>query len=847
MTNRRELTTTPRDSAALTAVFEAPPVFTREAVSRHLGESSLRFLEVARKVPAPKFENESKPCSWRGLGNLALEVCRRQTEIRTAEADALDALGKRQREVAGLLISQRLTTEEIAEILDITPFTAKRHIEDIYARLGIHSREESLKLVPSAVVNRKEASLSRLASLTVLQAECVGHMLDGGDYPAIASNIGVSKPALKDRLFKAYARLGVNNKYEATKLGLTLQTIAEESIVELVGVRLHTFAKQEAQFRALAAKDPTIAWELENYGRLDASDWRNEKQKSPFEKVLTEFTVLTPQQAAVLEHAAKNLSNQKIAAHLELTARTVSYHREQALPKLVLSSYIEFMKAAQDYQVADSFGFDSLTDIEKEFLAIAAGTPDAEKIAKTLRLSPEMTQKRIASILNKLGQLYLSEAIIVFRHVYDVQKQSGLLRDDVPPGVPGYLTFRQWQIAKYLPKGYSNKQIAAKIGMRENEPSIAKNLVVIFAKLGVKNRVQAGLLLHPSLNEEIIVPEGAALSLLTSQQQEVFKMMLEGMSREEISKRLFITTSTVNTYVFDAKSALKTASTVEALLVYKGLVAIERRKQLATERPEDLRASLSPSQLKVFECIKVGMNNEEIAEKLKVTIATVRGRVGRVFEKLGVHTRAQAVLLLYPPQHGSEIIVPGQASLDNLTQYQKEIMEMVAVGLSVDEIALALHKKPKIINNTLWRAYRALGVNNRTSAVYVYYNLLIPQEKEHNRSVKEIEQKLNPIIREILHKLRQAGKITSSTADSADDIARKTVTELNNPDLLQLLYDRNYITEKEFETRTLNLYSLIVAFLSTIKSTREIVGNGDSVTVRRVVRENVMEHISAYT
>ncbi len=849
MTNRRELTNTPRNSAALTAVFEAPPVFTREAVSQHLGESVLHFLEVVRKVPPPKLENESQPCSWRGLGGLALEVCRRQTETQIVEADVLGGLEKRQRDVAGLLMSQRLTTEKMAEILGISPFTVKRHIEDIYARLGIHSREELLRLVPSAAANRKGASLSRLASLTVLQAECVGHMLGGEDYPAIANNIGVSKPALKDRLFKAYVRLGVNSKYEATKLGLALQAMAEESVAEFVGVHLHTFAKQEAQFRALAAKDPTIAWELENYGRLDTSDWRNEKRKSPFEKQFAEYTVLTPQQTTVLEHVANGLSNKEIAASLGLTARTVIYHRSQARPKLVLSSYMEFMRAAQDYQVAENFGFDSLTDIEKELLAIAAGTSDTKEIAKKLRLSFEATQKRVASILDKLGQLYLSEAVIVFRHVYDLQKQSGMLHDGVPPGVPGYLTFRQWQVAQYLPKGYTNKQIAAEIGTRENVPSIAWNLMVVFAKLGVKNRVQAGLLLHPSINEDIMVPEGAALSRLTSQQQEVLKMILEGMSREEIAKRLLITTVTVNTYVLDARSALKTTSTVETLLVYKRLAEIEKHQQLLAENPDDLRANLSPRQAEIFELIRIGMDNKAISEDLNVTVATVRAQISRVLKKLGVHNKTQAVLLLYPSQLESTITVPEGVNLSDFSQPQKEIMEMSAIGLSAKEIAFALGKKPKAINARLRRIYEKLGVSNRTAAVYAFAGLTAKPQNSKGKLEYDADidvNKLNPIIRGILHKHRQAGKITSTPADSAEDMACKPVTELNNPGLLQLLYDRNYITEKEFETRTLNLYSLVVAFLFTIESTRSIVGNGDSATVRRIVKENVTKHIRAY-
>jgi DNA-binding CsgD family transcriptional regulator len=55
-------------------------------------------------------------------------------------------------------------------------------------------------------------------------------------------------------------------------------------------------------------------------------------------------------------------------------------------------------------------------------------------------------------------------------------------------------------------------------------------------------------------------------------------------------------------------------------------------------------ASLSPRERGVLRLITEGLSNAEIAERLSISEKTVRNHVSNLFDKLGVWTRAQAIV-----------------------------------------------------------------------------------------------------------------------------------------------------------------------------------------------------------
>ena len=55
-------------------------------------------------------------------------------------------------------------------------------------------------------------------------------------------------------------------------------------------------------------------------------------------------------------------------------------------------------------------------------------------------------------------------------------------------------------------------------------------------------------------------------------------------------------------------------------------------------------ASLSPREREVLRLITEGLGNAQIADRLSISEKTVRNHVSNVFDKLGVWTRAQAIV-----------------------------------------------------------------------------------------------------------------------------------------------------------------------------------------------------------
>jgi DNA-binding NarL/FixJ family response regulator len=138
---------------------------------------------------------------------------------------------------------------------------------------------------------------------------------------------------------------------------------------------------------------------------------------------------------------------------------------------------------------------------------------------------------------------------------------------------------------------------------------------------------------------------------------------------------LILTTFDLDEYVFDALqagasgfvlkdvapesliAAVHTVAAGEALLapsVTRRLIAAYTRDHRPTSPPAGID-ELTPRELEILTLVARGMSNAEIAERLVVSIATIKTHVGRVLEKLELRDRIQAVVLAYE----TGIVQPG--------------------------------------------------------------------------------------------------------------------------------------------------------------------------------------------
>ncbi|GAA4512949.1 response regulator transcription factor [Actinoallomurus oryzae] len=139
---------------------------------------------------------------------------------------------------------------------------------------------------------------------------------------------------------------------------------------------------------------------------------------------------------------------------------------------------------------------------------------------------------------------------------------------------------------------------------------------------------------------------------------------------------LVLTTFDVDEYVYDALSSgasgfLLKDSTADDLVSAVRVVArgdallapqvtgrlireFARQRRARPQRAPELE-NLTARETEVLGLIAGGLSNAEIAERLVVSEHTVKTHVARVFTKLGLRDRAQAVVLAYE----SGLVVPG--------------------------------------------------------------------------------------------------------------------------------------------------------------------------------------------
>jgi DNA-binding NarL/FixJ family response regulator len=104
--------------------------------------------------------------------------------------------------------------------------------------------------------------------------------------------------------------------------------------------------------------------------------------------------------------------------------------------------------------------------------------------------------------------------------------------------------------------------------------------------------------------------------------------------------------------------AVRTVAAGDALLsptIMRKLIESYTRRPPGSRYPAEL-AELTPRELEVMRLLARGLSNADIANELVVGDATVKTHVARIFSKLDLHDRAQALVLAYE----TGLVQPGE-------------------------------------------------------------------------------------------------------------------------------------------------------------------------------------------
>lgn len=103
----------------------------------------------------------------------------------------------------------------------------------------------------------------------------------------------------------------------------------------------------------------------------------------------------------------------------------------------------------------------------------------------------------------------------------------------------------------------------------------------------------------------------------------------------------------------DVVSAVRRLWAGEALLSSNEVIEMLRLATIERQKEHDLELLLekiTPRELEVLKALAEGLNSKEIAQKLSITLETERSHVSKIFIKLGVNSRLQA--LVFATRHG---------------------------------------------------------------------------------------------------------------------------------------------------------------------------------------------------
>jgi DNA-binding CsgD family transcriptional regulator len=120
------------------------------------------------------------------------------------------------------------------------------------------------------------------------------------------------------------------------------------------------------------------------------------------------------------------------------------------------------------------------------------------------------------------------------------------------------------------------------------------------------------------------------------------------------------------------------------------------------------RSLLTDREQQVLDLIAAGIPTRTIAAVLGISVGAVKANLSRIFRKLGVSNRAQAIAVALGPTLGES----------SLSERQALVLRLVSEGRTTEQIAAELGLSTSGVRYHLRAAYKQLGATTRYEALW---------------------------------------------------------------------------------------------------------------------------------
>jgi DNA-binding NarL/FixJ family response regulator len=125
--------------------------------------------------------------------------------------------------------------------------------------------------------------------------------------------------------------------------------------------------------------------------------------------------------------------------------------------------------------------------------------------------------------------------------------------------------------------------------------------------------------------------------------------------------------------------------------------------------------ALTPRELIILRLLTASLTNRQIAHHLRISEKTVKNHLSAVFGKIGVANRTQAAIFALDESSQDGALQPIPSAGD-LTSREAVVLDLVAAGLTNQQIADHLRISERTVKNHLSAVFGKIGVASRTQA-----------------------------------------------------------------------------------------------------------------------------------